>query len=106
MRMRPSFRLPRMAPPPCLWAEILCRNAFPGKASLAASAGPPAPLCRGRGHRAAAGPGELEQGRADQLGQLALPRIEHRIEPFDARLAELARAIARVHRVEHLALAR
>src|SRR5882757_2108507 len=100
MSMRPSFRLLLMAPPSPrfsgrllayngLLSQILGRNAVPGKAGLAAPAGVPAARA---GHRPAARPGERRELRRQHGGDLGLRGFVHRIEPFDLRLAELARA--------------
>src|SRR3954471_12293921 len=102
MRMRPSLRCARMKPSPqCDF--ILASNPGPGKTRLAGTAGPPAVRLA---HRPAARPRHFHQLPWQRFGELALGRAIDRIDPFDARLAELARAIALVERLEHAPLAR
>src|SRR5256885_5455770 len=102
MRMRPSLRCARMNPPP--ESElILGSNSGPGKARLADAAS--ARLAR-LAHRTPARPGQCHEVRRQRLGELALARVVDRIKPLDARLAQLARPVTLVERVEHAALTR
>src|SRR5574338_715860 len=98
MRMRPSLRCARMRPPP-----LRARNCLPGEAGLASPAGPVAFAHR---NRAPARPGEPDELPRQARGQLGLAAAVDRVHPFDERLAELARPVARIHLVEDAALAR
>src|ERR671930_1614747 len=103
MRMRPSLRcVARMnSPPRC--DLILGSNSGPGKAGLARAARAPAVAVA---PRPAARPRHIQQLARQRVGELALRRVVNGINPFDLRLAELARAIALIKGVEHAALAR
>src|SRR5436190_6082795 len=102
MRMRPSLRCARMKPSPeCDF--ILASNPGPGKTRLADTAGPPAVRLA---HRPAARPGHFQELARQRCGELGLGRAIDRIDPFDPRLAELARAVALVERLEYAPLAR
>src|SRR3954466_2893457 len=102
MRMRPSLRCARMKPSPqCDF--ILASNPGPGKTRLAGTAGPPAVRLA---HWPAARPGHVQQLARQRFGELGLGRAIDRVDPFDARLAELARAVALVERLENAPLAR
>src|SRR3954471_10202731 len=90
MRMRPSLRCARMKPSPqCDF--ILASNRGPGKARLAGTAGPPAVRLA---HRPAARPGHFQQLARERFGELGLGRAIDRIDPFDARLPQIAPAVA------------
>src|SRR5213075_1659370 len=97
MRMRPSLRCARMNPSPqCDF--ILASNAGPGKTRLAGTAGPPAVRIA---HRPPARPGHFHQLARQRLGELTLGHAIDRVDPFDVRLAKLARTITLVQRLEH-----
>jgi hypothetical protein len=80
-------------------AQALGIGFFPGTAGLAGAAREAA------GSGTATGPCQVQQldGKRGDQGRFRL--LENRINPFDARLAELARPVAGVHFVEHPALA-
>src|SRR5690349_769134 len=102
MSMRPSLRLVRIPGSPPLGTIILRSNARSGKAGLAGPAGPPT----GAGpHRPATRPAHLDQLARQRRRELALGRVIHRVDPLDLGLAELARAVTLVERIEHAALA-
>src|SRR5687768_247266 len=106
--MRPSPRLVLMTPPPPLGdlilgrlgggtqalCELPCFACFADKAGARAAHGTPA------------GPRQVEELSWERRSNLGLRQVIDGVNPLDARLAQLARAVALVHRVEYPALAR
>src|SRR3990170_7273561 len=105
MSMRPSPRVVLMTPPPPLGDLILGRlggtaQALTRLAGFTVKTGPRAI------HRPATGPGQFDQPGWERCSNFNLRQAVDGINPLDARLAQLARAIALVHRVERPPLAR
>src|SRR5258706_6164120 len=86
-----------------LSGRILEGNVRAGKAGLAGAARLPAPR---PGDGTAARPGQGRELRRQHCRNLLFGAVVQGVEPLELRLAELARAVAGVHRVEHLPLSR
>src|SRR2546422_10480789 len=103
MSMRPSFRCARIRAPLPSCDFILGSNSLASKTGLAGAAGPPAFRFA---DRPAARPGKFHEWWRQRRRQLGFRRVVDRINPLHLGLAELARAVALVQRIEHAALAR
>src|SRR5687767_11274765 len=103
--MRPSPRLVLMTPPPPLGALILGRLGG-GAQALAQLAGFTVKTRPKAIQRPATGPGQVEQPGWERCSNFGFRQVVDGVNPLDARLAQLARAVALVHRVEYPPLPR